>query len=85
MMDRTAIYDKVRTMVAEVLGVQESEINESSRLVDDLGAESLDLLSLLFELEEGFDTEIPEAESAGLKTVKDVVDWVERFLAAREA
>ena len=73
-----AIFEEVRTLVAEQLGVDRSIVNANSSFEDDLRADSLTLVELLMALEEKFELpDIPEDEADKIKTVADVVSYVE--------
>jgi acyl carrier protein len=72
-----SIFEKVRKVVCEELGVQESEVTMEASFVDDLGADSLDVVELVMALEDAFGIDIPDDDVAGLKTVGDVVRYVE--------
>lgn len=75
-------FDKVKAIVVEQLGVDESEVNIDSTFIDDLGADSLDIVELIMAFEEEFNVEIPDDVAENIKTVKDAVDHIE---AAKEA
>ena len=70
------IEQRVKKIVAEQLGVNESEIKIESSFVDDLGADSLDTVELVMALEEEFDTEIPDEEAEKITTVQQAVDYI---------
>ncbi|MHB1392009.1 MAG: acyl carrier protein [Clostridia bacterium] len=70
------IFEKVQEKVAEQLGVDADEVLLESSFIDDLGADSLDIVELLMALEEEFDIEIPDEEAEKLATVGDVVDYI---------
>jgi acyl carrier protein len=70
------IFEKVQEKVAEQLGVDADEDTLESSFIDDLGADSLDIVELLMALEEEFDIEIPDEEAEKLSTVGDVVDYI---------
>ncbi|MGE5629717.1 MAG: acyl carrier protein [Caulobacteraceae bacterium] len=70
------IFEKVQEKVAEQLGVDADEVTLESSFIDDLGADSLDIVELLMALEEEFDIEIPDEEAEKLVTVGDVVDYI---------
>ena len=75
------ILERVRKIVAEQLGVDESEVVPSAGFVDDLGADSLDLVELVMSLEEEFSTasnkvEIPDEDAEKILTVQNAVDYV---------
>lgn len=69
--------DKVKRTIAEYLGIREDEIRLESNLIDDLGADSLDLVELVMALEEEFETEIPDEDADKLITVQDVVTYLD--------
>jgi len=73
----TASFEEVKKVVVEQLGVDESEITPEASFVDDLGADSLDLVELIMSLEEQFDVEIPDEEAEKIKTVKDAISYIE--------
>ena len=70
------VFEKVREIVAEQLGISEDEIKLETNFVDDLGADSLDIVELIMALEEEFDMEIPDADAEKVVTVGDVVDYI---------
>lgn len=70
------IFEKVQEKVSEQLGVDADEVLLESSFIDDLGADSLDIVELLMALEEEFDIEIPDEEAEKLVTVGDVVDYI---------
>ncbi|MDD2717216.1 MAG: acyl carrier protein [Candidatus Wallbacteria bacterium] len=72
-----ATFDDVKKVVAEQLGVDESEITKEASFVDDLGADSLDLVELIMSLEEKFGIEIPDEEAEKIKSVKNAVDYID--------
>lgn len=72
-----AIFDDVKAVIVEQLSVNENEVKIESRFVDDLGADSLDVVELVMALEEKFEIEIPDEEAEKISTVKDVVDYIE--------
>ena len=71
------MLDKIKTIVAEQLGVDESQVTEDASFIDDLGADSLDTVELIMAFEEEFDMEIPDEDAQKIKTVKDVIDYIE--------
>lgn len=75
-------FDKVKAIVVEQLGVDEAEVNTDSTFIDDLGADSLDIVELIMAFEEEFDVEIPDDVAENIKTVRDAVEHIE---AAKEA
>jgi acyl carrier protein len=75
---RSAVETKVREIVCEQLGVSDEEVTPDASFVDDLGADSLDLVELVMALEEEYDTEISDEEAEKIKTVQDVIDYIGR-------
>ncbi len=75
-MNEQEIYEKVKAVVVEQLGVSESEVTKEASFVDDLGADSLDSVELLMALEEEFGTEISDDDAEGLKSVSDTVTYI---------
>lgn len=70
------IFKKVVDKVTEQLGIDADEVTMESSFIEDLGADSLDIVELLMALEEEFDIEIPDEEAEKLVTVNDVVDYI---------
>ena len=70
------MLDKIKSIVAEQLGVDEDQVTEDASFVDDLGADSLDTVELIMAFEEEFDVEIPDEDAQKIKTVKDVIDYI---------
>ena len=70
------VEQRVKKIVAEQLGVNESEIKSESSFVDDLGADSLDTVELVMALEEEFETEIPDEDAEKITTVRQAIDYV---------
>ena len=70
-------FDQVKKIVKEQLGVEEDEIQMSSTFVDDLGADSLDIVELIMAFEEEFNIEIPDEKAEKIKTVEDVVKYID--------
>ena len=71
------IFEKVRAILAEQLEIDENTIEMGSLIVDDLGADSLDIVDLVMSLEDEFDAEIPDEAIETMKTVGDVVHFIE--------
>jgi acyl carrier protein len=69
-------FEKVKDIVVDQLGVEESAVTPEASFIDDLGADSLDVVELIMALEEEFDLEIPDAEAEKIKTVSNVVDYI---------
>ena len=70
------VFAKVRKVVAEVFKVEESQISLQTKFMDDLKAESLDIITLLMEFEEAFDKTIPDEDAEKLLSVQDAVNYV---------
>ena len=75
-MNQDEIFDKVKEIIIEQLGVPENSINLEASFIDDLGADSLDIVELIMALEEEFDIEIPDSDAEKVVTVGDVVDYI---------
>lgn len=75
-----SILDRVKKVTCEELGVSESEVTETASFVDDLGADSLDLVELVMAFEEEFGVDVPDDDAASLKTVGDAVSYIEKKL-----
>ena len=70
-------FDKVKAIVVEQLGVDEAEVTIDSTFIDDLGADSLDIVELIMAFEEEFNVEIPDDVAEKIKTVKDTVEYID--------
>ena len=71
------LFEKVKDVVAEQLNVEVADVNEDSSFVDDLGADSLDLVELVMALEDNFDMKIPDEDVESIKTVGDAITYIE--------
>ena len=71
-----AVEQRVRTLIADQLGVGEEEIKPESRFIEDLGADSLDIVELIMAMEEEFETEIPDEDAEKIQTVGDTIDYI---------
>ena len=78
MADADKTFEKVRDIVAEQLGVEADEVSIDSTFIDDLGAESLDIVELIMAFEEEFNIEIPDEAAEKIKTVQDVVTYIDQ-------
>jgi acyl carrier protein len=76
----TDIEQKVKSIIMEQLGVSEEEVKPDASFVDDLGADSLDLVELVMALEEEFGKEIPDEDAEKIATVKNAIDYVSENL-----
>jgi len=70
-------FEKVRKLLAEQLNLDEEKILETSKVIDDLGADSLDVVEMLMTLEEQFDVTVSDEESVNMKTVGDIVKLID--------
>ncbi len=75
-MSSEEIFEKVKDVIVEQLGVTESSVTNEASFIDDLGADSLDIVELIMALEEEFDLEIPDADAEKIVTVNDVVEYI---------
>ena len=71
------MLEKIKSIVADQLGVDEDQVTEDASFIDDLGADSLDTVELIMAFEEEFDVEIPDEDAQKIKTVKDVMEYIE--------
>lgn len=71
------MLDKIREIVVEQLGVDAEQVTPEANFVEDLGADSLDTVGLIMAFEEEFDVEIPDTDAEKIKTVQDVMDYIE--------
>ena len=76
------IAERVKQIVVEHLGVEESKVTADASFIDDLGADSLDTVELVMAFEEAFNVEIPEDAAEKISTVKDAVEYIEKQKAA---
>ena len=77
MAEQVNIFDRVKKIVVENLGVEADRVNEKSNFIDDLGADSLDTVELVMAFEEEFGCEIPDEEAEKILTVGDVIKYIE--------
>ncbi len=78
------VFEKVKKLIVEQLGVEEDDIAMESSFIDDLGADSLDIVELIMALEEEFDTEIPDEEAEKIRTIQQAVDYIKHHQAETE-
>ncbi len=71
------MLEKVKEVVVEQLDCDAAEVKEDSRFIEDLGADSLDVVELVMALEEEFDIEIPDEDAEGILTVADAIKYIE--------
>ena len=75
-MSSEEVFEKVKNIIVEQLGATESSVTMEASFIDDLGADSLDIVELIMALEEEFDIEIPDADAEKVVTVGDVVEYI---------
>ena len=78
MADADKTFEKVRDIVVEQLGVEADEVSIDSTFIDDLGADSLDIVELIMAFEEEFNIEIPDEEAEKIRTVKNAVELIDK-------
>ena len=71
------VFDKVKEVIVDKLNVDEDKVTMTATITEDLGADSLDVVDLIMALEEEFDIEIPDEEAENIKTVSDIVKYIE--------
>lgn len=76
-MNVLATFDKVKAIIVDQLGVDEDDVTMEASFVDDLGADSLDIVELVMALEEEFGLEIPDEEAEKIRTVGDAVKYIQ--------
>ena len=74
-----AVFEDVRDVVVEQLGVDPQAVKLESKIIEDLGADSLDVVELVMALEEKFEVEIPDSEAEKLVSIQDVVNYIEKL------
>ena len=75
-MSSEEIFEKVKGIIVEQLGVTDTSVTMEPSFIDDLGADSLDIVELVMAIEEEFDIEIPDSDAEKVVTVGDVVDYI---------
>jgi len=75
-MSSEEVFEKVKDIIVEQLGVTGDSVTLEASFIDDLGADSLDIVELIMALEEEFDMEIPDSDAEKVVTVGDVVDYI---------
>ena len=71
------VFDKIKHIIVEQLDVEEDAVTMEASITEDLGADSLDVVDLVMSIEESFDVEIPDEEVENIKTVGDIVKYIE--------
>jgi acyl carrier protein len=74
-----AVFEEVRDVVVEQLNVSPEAVKLESKIIEDLGADSLDVVELVMALEEKFDIQIPDTEAEKLISIQNVVDYIEKI------
>ena len=80
-MSSEEVFEKVKGIIVEQLGVSDTAVTMEASFIDDLGADSLDIVELIMALEEEFDMEIPDTDAEKVVTVGDVVDYIKDHVA----
>jgi len=73
----SGVEEKVKQIIVEQLGIEDSEVTPTASFIDDLGADSLDTVELVMAFEEGFEIEIPDEDAEKIQTVNDAITYVE--------
>ena len=73
---RMSVEDKVKNIIVEQLGVDMEAVTPEASFIDDLGADSLDIVELVMTMEEEFDLEIPDEDAEKIKSVNDVINYI---------
>lgn len=76
MASKDQILEKVKSIIVDQLGVEEEEVTTEASFIDDLGADSLDIVELIMALEEEFDVEIPDEDAEKISTVGEAVEYI---------
>ncbi|MCX5812182.1 MAG: acyl carrier protein [Proteobacteria bacterium] len=77
------VTEKVKEMIVEQLGVNESEVVPEAKFIDDLGADSLDIVELIMALEDAYGIEIPDEDAEKMETVGDAIKYIEQRMAEK--
>ncbi|OAT81271.1 acyl carrier protein [Desulfotomaculum copahuensis] len=72
-----SVFDKVKSIIVEQLGVEEADVNMEASFIEDLGADSLDIVELVMALEEEFDLVIPDEDAEKIRTVGEAVKYIQ--------
>ena len=76
------VFDKIKDIIVEQLDVEEDAVTMEASITEDLGADSMDVVDLVMSIEESFDVEIPDEEVENIKTVGDIVKYIENNVEA---
>lgn len=80
-MSSEEVFEKVKETIIEQIGVTDTAVTMEASFIDDLGADSLDIVELIMALEEEFDMNIPDADAEKIVTVGDVVEYIKEHVA----
>ena len=80
-MSSEEVFERVKGIIVEQLGVADTAVTMEASFIDDLGADSLDIVELIMSLEEEFEIEIPDADAEKVVSVQDVVDYIKDHIA----
>ncbi|MDD4568514.1 MAG: acyl carrier protein [Tepidanaerobacteraceae bacterium] len=75
------VLDNIKQIIADQLGIDEDEVIPEASFIDDLGADSLDIVEMIMAFEEEFDMEIPDEDAEKIKTVQNVIDYIKNHSA----
>lgn len=70
------MFEKIKNIIVEQLGIDESKVTPDASFIDDLGADSLDMVELIMAIEEEFEIEVPEEEAENIVTVSDAMNYI---------
>ena len=70
------MFEKIKNIIVEQLGIDESKVTPEASFIDDLGADSLDMVELIMAIEEEFEIEVPEEEAENIVTVSDAMNYI---------
>jgi acyl carrier protein len=76
--------EKIKQIIVEQLGVDEAEVTATASFVDDLGADSLDIVELVMAFEEAFDIEIPDEDAEKIRTVQEAIDYIGKHVQVKK-
>ena len=77
------VQDKIKQIIVDELGVDEAEVTENARFIEDLGADSLDLVELVMRFEEEFGIEIPDEDAEKIQSVRDAYNYIDQHKASK--
>ncbi|HWR49990.1 MAG TPA: acyl carrier protein [Bryobacteraceae bacterium] len=78
-----SVPEKVKQIIVEQLGVDEGQVDATASFVDDLGADSLDIVELVMQFEEAFDLDIPDEDAEKIGTVQNAIEYIESKMAKK--